>query len=139
MSLGSWSRKGGSFPCLNPRLPSSEPQGAICSSRRRPATRSPARFYHWRLGWLCRPICRYEACFCDVPCPGRRHPQGSLGLEGPRGTINNCSCLWEGQAAPESSQADGRLSYFFYCFFFFSKISTRNATICLDSQMRLMI
>ena len=24
-----------------------------------------------------------------------------------------CSCLWEGQAAPESSQADGSLSYFF--------------------------
>lgn len=102
MSLGSWSRTGGSAPL--PHRPDSGPQGPAC-------------FYHGQL----QPLVG-----CAVPFAGRLHApmmapaleggaiRGPWGCRDPQRTVNNCSCLWEGQAAPELLWADGHLSYFFF-------------------------
>lgn len=132
MSLGSWSRKGGSSPA-----PSLMAHRGTHSGRGRRATPEPAPVSTagaWGFGWLC-PAHWCAGCSVVVPPLGGGTVRAPWGWRGPQGHSTPAPASGKGRKLLSHCRQMGACPIFF----FLQKIPIRNATICFDSQMCLMI
>ena len=73
-------------------------------------------FHHWHVWPLpgcALPIFWCAACSHDGPALEGGTVHAPWGWRDPQRTCNSCSCLWEGQAAPESCRQMGARPIFF--------------------------